>query len=258
MTDTTNNTAMLPINLDNPQQVEAAASFFNHLVELNGGFKVLEGKSPTISTIDEGPELQNLAPKPDPVADAPEEDTQTTTTSDQPAQTATEAASNTDPDEYPVERNGVMVDKQGVVWDARIHSGNKKCRKKDGIWTPKRGVDDAEYERITAELLALANGEAPQQEQEQEQAVEETFDPGNAFNAGQQQQQAATGGPDMTTAEFFQTVSQNFTAKQQAAVCAEYGWQALSNAVPAKAAPGNEQLFTQVIEKLNAVKAQGV
>lgn len=45
-----------------------------------------------------------------------------------------------------------QVDKDGLPWDARIHSSNKK-KKADGTWTRRRGVSDAEFETIKADLL---------------------------------------------------------------------------------------------------------
>lgn len=45
-----------------------------------------------------------------------------------------------------------QVDAEGLPWDARIHSGNKK-KKADGTWTRKRGCQDIEYEAVKAELL---------------------------------------------------------------------------------------------------------
>lgn len=45
------------------------------------------------------------------------------------------------------------VDKDGVPWDERIHSG-KKTTKADGTWTRRKNVADASYNRILAELKA--------------------------------------------------------------------------------------------------------
>jgi len=44
-----------------------------------------------------------------------------------------------------------QLDKDGLPWDARIHSSNKKM-KADGSWTRRRGVDDVEFDRVKAEL----------------------------------------------------------------------------------------------------------
>jgi len=51
------------------------------------------------------------------------------------------------------------LDADGLPWDERIHSGNKK-KKTDGTWTKKRGVNDAEYNQVRAELLAKEQGGA--------------------------------------------------------------------------------------------------
>lgn len=55
-----------------------------------------------------------------------------------------------------------QVDAQGLPWDARIHSSNKK-RKADGTWNKRRGVQEMEILRVEAELRAnlkthFANG----------------------------------------------------------------------------------------------------
>lgn len=48
---------------------------------------------------------------------------------------------------------GVQLDADGVPWDAEIHSSNRKLTDK-GIWTKRRGVDDALYRNKTAALKA--------------------------------------------------------------------------------------------------------
>lgn len=53
------------------------------------------------------------------------------------------------------DNDGVRVDKHGVPWDERIHSG-KNAEKaefnKDGEWKRRRGVLKEDFDRITAEL----------------------------------------------------------------------------------------------------------
>jgi len=46
------------------------------------------------------------------------------------------------------------LDKQGIPWDARIHSETKGLNKSDGNWRNKRGVDKDLLEKVTAELKA--------------------------------------------------------------------------------------------------------
>ena len=53
----------------------------------------------------------------------------------------------------PILTTGVEVDKQGVPWDARIHSSSKKLSTK-GIWAKRRNLAEGVYETITAELLS--------------------------------------------------------------------------------------------------------
>lgn len=47
------------------------------------------------------------------------------------------------------------LDSDGVPWDERIHSGSKKRNKGGkGPWQKRKGISDADYKRITAELQA--------------------------------------------------------------------------------------------------------
>lgn len=46
-------------------------------------------------------------------------------------------------------------DKNGLPWDARIHSSNHKLTDK-GVWQRRRGITDMEFERVRNELLGLA------------------------------------------------------------------------------------------------------
>lgn len=51
------------------------------------------------------------------------------------------------------------IDKEGLPWDARIHSSNHKLTS-NGIWQRRRGISDEEYNRIKDELhsqMALIN-----------------------------------------------------------------------------------------------------
>ena len=66
----------------------------------------------------------------------------------------------------------VELDRDGMPWDARIHSGGR-TKVKDGTWTKKKNVDPVVYAQISAEIKqAMA---AP--------AV--VFTPLNALNTGQ-------------------------------------------------------------------------
>lgn len=47
------------------------------------------------------------------------------------------------------------IDNAGVPWDARIHSASKAMNA-DGSWRKRRGVDDAMYQAILAELQPVA------------------------------------------------------------------------------------------------------
>jgi len=47
------------------------------------------------------------------------------------------------------------TDAKGIAWDARIHSGNKKCLASTGLWQRRKNVSDADYARITAEITPV-------------------------------------------------------------------------------------------------------
>lgn len=49
---------------------------------------------------------------------------------------------------------GVELDKNGLPWDARIHSGSRE-KIKDGTWRQRRNLPDGERERVEAELRIL-------------------------------------------------------------------------------------------------------
>lgn len=48
-----------------------------------------------------------------------------------------------------------QVDKDGLPWDGRIHSSNKKMTAK-GVWSRRKNVDDAFFQQIAAELKAAS------------------------------------------------------------------------------------------------------
>lgn len=57
-------------------------------------------------------------------------------------------------DEAPAD-NAPGVDKDGVPWDERIHSSNRKLAA-TGLWMRRRGVEDDLYNRVTLELKGAA------------------------------------------------------------------------------------------------------
>jgi hypothetical protein len=60
---------------------------------------------------------------------------------------------------------GVEIDKDGLPWDARIHSagtgGGSKPKNQDGRWKRKRGVEDSEVARVEAELRSIMSIPGP-------------------------------------------------------------------------------------------------
>ena len=61
----------------------------------------------------------------------------------------------------PVAPTHTLTDTSGLPWDERIHAGSKTT-KADGTWTRRRGVDDATYKSVEAELRAQAGLGNPQ------------------------------------------------------------------------------------------------
>ena len=61
-------------------------------------------------------------------------------------------ADNTAVVENVTEEDISEIDAEGLCWDARIHSSNKKKTAK-GVWQRRRGVSDEAYEAIKAEIL---------------------------------------------------------------------------------------------------------
>ena len=60
----------------------------------------------------------------------------------------------------PAPSGNVQLDKRGLPWDHRIHSG-ERTQNKDGSWRNKRGLSDGEVERVEAELRAVLGVAAP-------------------------------------------------------------------------------------------------
>lgn len=64
---------------------------------------------------------------------------------------AQEAARVAEPEEPGEAANPAQLDKDGIPWDERIHSGTPTLTA-GGTWRKKRGVNEVEYGRIHAEL----------------------------------------------------------------------------------------------------------
>lgn len=82
------------------------------------------------------------------------------------ADTVGDPSGGTDPAQgasAPASTDGaVEVDKNGLPWDARIHSDAKEKLSAKGYWKKRRGVDDATVQAVEAELrqLMVANAAA--------------------------------------------------------------------------------------------------
>lgn len=70
----------------------------------------------------------------------------------EPAPPAPEPANTTSTSTTTVNAGTVDVDSEGLPWDGRIHSSNKKKLAKDDTWQLRRGIDASVVEQVKAEL----------------------------------------------------------------------------------------------------------
>jgi hypothetical protein len=71
-----------------------------------------------------------------------------------PAPTDSASAAPPAPAATSTPANSADLDKAGLPWDARIHSGSRE-KIKDGTWRQRRNLPEGERERVEAELRAL-------------------------------------------------------------------------------------------------------
>jgi len=83
----------------------------------------------------------------------------TLTASLPPASDAQTAFAPTAPAAPTTHAGGVELDKHGLPWDGRIHTGTKR-KNADGSWTAKRGVDPALVASVEAELRQVMGAPA--------------------------------------------------------------------------------------------------
>lgn len=79
---------------------------------------------------------------------------------DAPAPPVAEPVDTTSTNTTTVTAGSVDVDSEGLPWDGRIHSSNKKKITKDDTWQLRRGIDSAVVEQVKAELrqvMAIPN-----------------------------------------------------------------------------------------------------
>lgn len=85
----------------------------------------------------------------------------------------TDTATGTGPvsSSAPANTSGAELDSDGLPWDERIHSSNKKMTDK-GKWVARRNVPDATRASVIAEIRAtMANGAVGQQQPQQTPAA---------------------------------------------------------------------------------------
>lgn len=94
------------------------------------------------------------APQPITMTGAPvaEDEALPFTPLDAPAPPVVELAGTTSTNTTMGYARSVDVDSEGLPWDGRIHSSNKKKITKDDTWQLRRGIDSAVVEQVKAEL----------------------------------------------------------------------------------------------------------
>lgn len=97
-------------------------------------------------------------PPPVPAASAVTESSGATTSLSQATTVPSASLSNLPPPIVPI---APKLDKDGLPWDARIHSGNEGLNQ-DGTWRMKRGVEKDFAARVIAELRAVMALGSPQ------------------------------------------------------------------------------------------------
>lgn len=130
---------------------EARAENLRSAESITAAMAAFGPKSNATSTV--AVEAPTIAPEVAPVT------TTTSENSDPVQQTDSVEAAQTEPAAPTNLVNGVEVDSTGLPWDIRIHASNK-ARAKAGTWVRKRNVDDADFNRIEAQLRAAMTAPA--------------------------------------------------------------------------------------------------
>lgn len=109
-----------------------------------------------------------MTPAPQPItmtgAPAAEDEALPFTPLDAPAPPVAGPADTTSTSTTTANAGDVDVDSEGLPWDGRIHSSNKKKITKDDTWQLRRGIDSAVVEQVKAELrqvMAIPKHTAP-------------------------------------------------------------------------------------------------
>lgn len=110
---------------------------------------VLKSVAPGEITVQMAPAPQPITMTGEPVA---EDEALPFTPLDAPAPPVAGLADTTSTNTTTVNAGSVDVDSEGLPWDGRIHSSNKKKITKDDTWQLRRGIDSAVVEQVKAEL----------------------------------------------------------------------------------------------------------
>lgn len=118
---------------------------------------VLKSAAPGEITVQMTPAPQPITMTGAPVA---EDEALPFTPLDAPAPPVAGLADTTSTSTTTANAGSVDVDSEGLPWDGRIHSSNKKKITKDDTWQLRRGIDSAVVEQVKAELrqvMAIPN-----------------------------------------------------------------------------------------------------
>lgn len=110
---------------------------------------VLKSVAPGEITVQMAPAPQPITMTGEPVA---EDEALPFTPLDAPAPPVAGLADTTSTNTTTANAGNVDVDSEGLPWDGRIHSSNKKKITKDDTWQLRRGIDSAVVEQVKAEL----------------------------------------------------------------------------------------------------------
>ena len=110
----------------------------------------------TLKSVAPGEITVQMTPAPQPItltaSTADEDEALPFTPLDAPAPPVAGLADTTSTNTTTVNAGSVDVDSEGLPWDGRIHSSNKKKITKDDTWQLRRGIDSAVVEQVKAEL----------------------------------------------------------------------------------------------------------
>lgn len=129
------------------------------LIAALGGAPTVVSVQPTITVVEDRTPVAPTPPAVRPAPPAPETPRDAAEVLLQQEAARVSAAAPPPPPAEPPAAGAPQLDKEGIPYDARIHSGTPTMNA-DGTWRKKRGIDEVEYGRIHAELQQQYAGQA--------------------------------------------------------------------------------------------------